>query len=303
MPAVRGQRPRRVVHDDIGAMAEHVRLDTDRGDKTRVARRHAHVLDAADGFPQGARQVAVRRRELVGELVLPALECGVALGDQDALVGVADPLHVDAQSEAIEKLRSQLALFRVHRAHEDESRGVAEGDALALDDVDAHCRGVEQHVDQVVIEQVDLVDVEDVAVRLGQDARLEPLGSRAQGRLDVDRAHDAILGGVDRKLDHPHAALVVRQRAHGLQARPAVGAQRILVGRVAAEVAALDDVMLRQQPRQRPNRRRLARPLFAPDQDATDCRHDGVEDERELHRLLADDRGERIGMTVERDAH
>ena len=47
--------------------------------------------------------------------------------------------------------------------------------ALTLDDVDPERRGVEQHVDEVVVEQVDLVDVEDPAVRYGEQARLERL--------------------------------------------------------------------------------------------------------------------------------
>ena len=46
-------------------------------------------------------------------------------------------------------------------------------DALALDDVDPERGRVEQDVRQVVVEEVDLVDVEDAAVRLGEQARLE----------------------------------------------------------------------------------------------------------------------------------
>jgi len=40
---------------------------------------------------QGSGQVVVGGGELVGELVVAALEGGVALGDEDALVGVAMP--------------------------------------------------------------------------------------------------------------------------------------------------------------------------------------------------------------------
>ena len=52
---------------------------------------------------------------------------------------------------------------------------MAERHPFALDHVDAHRRRVQQHVDQVIVEEVDLVDVEDVAIRLGKHARLEPL--------------------------------------------------------------------------------------------------------------------------------
>jgi hypothetical protein len=50
---------------------------------------------------------------------------------------------------------------------------VAEADALALDHVDAHRGGVEQQVNDVVVEQVDLVHVQQPAVRRRQHARLE----------------------------------------------------------------------------------------------------------------------------------
>src|SRR5439155_23839710 len=103
------------------------------------------------------------------------LERRVALGDQDAFVGVADALDVHAEPEAVEQLRPQLTLFRVHGPDEDEAGGVAVRNTFPLDDVDAYSRRVEEDVHEVAIEQVHLVDVEDVAVRLGKDAGLEAL--------------------------------------------------------------------------------------------------------------------------------
>ena len=235
--------------------------------------------------------------------MVAAREGSVAFGDQNTLVRVADAFDIDAQTEAIEQLRPQLALLGIHGPDEDEARGVAERNAFALDDVDAHRGCVEEDVNQVVVEQVDLVDVEDVAVRLGQHAGLKAPGACAQRGFQVDRADDAILGCVDGQLDHPHAAPVVRQDTGRPQPAAAVGAQGFHVGRVAAEVAAFDDVVLRQQPGQRAHGGRLAGPLFPSDEHPADGRDDGVENQRELHRLLADDRGEGIGMAVEGHAH
>ncbi len=111
-------------------------------------------------------------------------------------------------------------------------------DALALDGVLPHRRGVEEHVDDVVVEQVHLVDVEDVAVGLGEDARLELLLTALDRRLDVDRADDAILGRVDGQLDDAHPAAPARQR---VATRHALGALRALqigvIGR--APIAAI----------------------------------------------------------------
>ena len=55
-------------------------------------------------------------------------------------------------------------------------------DAVALDHVDARHGDVEQHVDEVVGEQVDLVDVQHPAVGGGQQAGLEADLAAGQGR-------------------------------------------------------------------------------------------------------------------------
>ncbi len=77
--------------------------------------------------------------------------------------------------------------------------GCADRHALALDGVDAQRGGVEQDVREVVVEQVDLVDVEDSAVHLGEQARLERGDALAQRAGDVDRAGDAVVGRVERQ--------------------------------------------------------------------------------------------------------
>ena len=112
------------------------------------------------------------------------------------------------------ELRPQLALLGVHRADEQEARRVGDRDPLALDDVDPERGGVEQHVREVVVEQVDLVDVEDPAVRLGEQPRLERLLALAQRPRDVDRARDPVLGRVQRQVDDAPAPPDDRQAPH-----------------------------------------------------------------------------------------
>ena len=265
--------------------------------------RQPDVLDAVDRLSQRAGEIAVRRGELVGELVVAALESCIPLGDQHAFIWVADALDVHAKSEAVEQLRSQLTLFRIHGPDEDEARRVAEGDAFSLDDVDAHRRRVKKDIDEMVVEQVDLVDVEDVAVRLGQHAGLEAPLAGAQRGLDVDRADDTVLGGVDRQLDHPHASLVVRQCAGRAQLFPAVRAERVPVGWVAPEVAALDDVVLGKKPCQAADGGRLSSALLPANEHAANRGHDRVEDQGQLHRFLADDRRKGVRVPVESDTH
>src|SRR5206468_10321960 len=117
----------------------------------------------------------------------------------DALGDVAVAAHLDGDAEAVEQLRPQLALLRVHRADQQEAGGVADADALALDVVDAQGGGVQQQVDEVVAEEVDLVDVEDAAVGGGQQAGLEGAPALDQGALQVQRPGDPVGARPDRQ--------------------------------------------------------------------------------------------------------
>ena len=80
-------------------------------------------------------------------------------------------MHVDGEAEPVQQLRPQFTLFGVHGADQHEPGLVAVRDAVAFDVHPAHRRGVEQHVDEVVVQEVDLVDVQHAAVRAGQQAR------------------------------------------------------------------------------------------------------------------------------------
>ena len=110
-------------------------------------------------------------------------------------------MHVDGEAEPVQQLRAQLALFRVHGADQHETGLVAVRDAVAFDVHPAHRGGVEQHVDQVVVQQVDLVDVQHAAVCAGQQSRREGVLTVAQHTLQVQRADHAVLGGADGQLD------------------------------------------------------------------------------------------------------
>ncbi len=149
----------------------------------------------------------------------------------------------------------------------------------------------------MVVEQVHLVDIKDVAVGLGEHARLESTRALLQGRLEVDGPHHPVLGRVDRQLDHPHTSGRHRQLARP-RPLPAVGAPVLGVVRVAPEMTAFHHLLVRKQTCQRSHRRGLAGAFLAADEHAPDRRVDGVENQRELHLILADDRGEGVGVAV-----
>ena len=112
-----------------------------------------------------------------------------------------DTADLNDQAKAVEQLRAQLAFFGVHRADQDEAGRVRNADAFALDGVDAHRSRVKQHIDQMIVEQVDLVDIQEAAIGLRQQARLEAPLALGQGVLQVERADHPILRGGHRQLD------------------------------------------------------------------------------------------------------
>ena len=126
------------------------------------------------------------------------LEGQPAPDDPDTLVEIVLPADGDTQSEPVEQLGAQLALLGIHGTDQGESRRMGDTDSLPLDGVDAHRGGVQQQVDDVIIEQVHLVDVEDRPVRRSQQTGLEATSSLPQGSLHVEGPGDAVLGGPHR---------------------------------------------------------------------------------------------------------
>ena len=218
-----------------------------------------------------------------------ALELHDALQDLHALGRLVDALNIHAQGEAVEQLRAQIALFRVHRADQDEARRVGEGDALALDHVDAHGRRVEQQVNHVVVEQVDLIHVQQAAVGRRQHARLEVALALLDGLLDVQRAHDAVLGGADRQVHKAGAPASDRQFLAALDALAAVVALPVRPVRIATKGAVGDHLDFGQQRSQSARRRALGRAALTADQHTADLGADGVQGQGRCHAALADD--------------
>ena len=201
---------------------------------------------------------------------------------------------LDREPEAVEQLRAQLALLGIAAADQDEPGRMAHAQALALDQVLARGRDVEQEVDQMVLEQIGLVDVEEAAVGPRQQAGLERLLAPGQRPLEVERADDPVLGRAQRQVDHRHRHL---GRLHGARpsAQRAVGVHRVAGSprRVAVVAAAGHDLHLRQQRRQRPHGGGFAGAAVAEHQHAADRLIDRGDQQGLLHLLLADDGGER----------
>src|SRR5919112_1102884 len=66
------------------------------------------------------------------------------------LVRIAATDHLDRYTEAVQQLRPEFPLLRVHSAHQHKARRMPDADALAFDVVHAHGRHVEEEVYEVV---------------------------------------------------------------------------------------------------------------------------------------------------------
>jgi hypothetical protein len=188
-------------------------------------------------------------------------------------------------------LGAELALLGVHRPDEEEPGSVPHRDALALDVRGAQRGGVEEQVDQVVVQQVDLVHVEDAAVGGSEQARLEGLDPLGQRPLEVEGPDDAVLGGA-------HGQLHQTGRAGLAGCCGVVGtvrATRVGHGGVTGEPAAGDDVHGRQDGGQGADRRRFGGALLAAHEHAADGGGDGVEQQGQAHVVHADDGAEGVG--------
>jgi hypothetical protein len=59
--------------------------------------------------------------------------------------------------------------------------GMSYGYTLALYDVDAHGRRIQQHIFHMIVQEIDLVDIEDAAIAGCQDTRFQGLDSFFDG--------------------------------------------------------------------------------------------------------------------------
>ena len=99
-------------------------------------------FDPLAGLPDPRPQFALCVAKLATKAVWIGVEAFATVGDFDPVVGIVDRREIDHDVEPVQELRTEPSLLGVHRADQHEVRRVADGDALALDDVLAHRRGV-----------------------------------------------------------------------------------------------------------------------------------------------------------------
>ena len=219
-----------------------------------------------------------------------AIGLGAAVGFQ-ALLGVGQPAHQHPQPKAVQNLGPQAALFGVHGADEHEARAVGGREGSAAHGVMALGGSVEDGVDHLGGEQVDLVHIEQVAVRLGQDAFAQAKTALGRGPL-VQPAHHILQPRVEGQFNEPHPvyhgqgfALLILAGAVGAHGLQPPGLDVLGQAAVVAQAAR----HLGQQVDQPAHRRGLGRPPRADEQHPAHGRVDEGQQQAQFHFLLTHD--------------
>ncbi|CAM3378446.1 hypothetical protein DEDE109153_14135 [Deinococcus deserti] len=216
----RGQGPRSAVQNQIGTQAPYTRVGTEGGDRREQGVRQGDSRQPLPGCVQPLTQGGLLRVPGGLKTVRVRLESHAPAHDVRALRRFPWGLDIHAQAEAVQKLRPQRSLFGIHAAHQGKAGGLLDAQAVALHPVNAHGRGVQQDVDQMVGKQVDLIDIQHAAVGCGDQAAPEP-GLTAQCGVQVQAAHHPVLTGAQGQVDKRRRLAVLtcgqqrRQAARG----------------------------------------------------------------------------------------
>ena len=224
---------------------------------------------------------------------------GIApLDHLDALIEIGGRRDFHGEAKAIEELRTEITLFGIPTADEDEACGMAHTDPLALDDVLPGGGDIEQEIDEVILEEVDLVDVEVPAIRAREEPGFVRLLAAGERAFEVEGADHAILGGAEREVDDGDGGFVGAELLAGVQVRLAVGAEA--AGRrlgITSVAAPIDHRHRGEEGGEGADRGGLGGPAMAEDQHPTDGRVDRGEEDGPLHLVLTDDGREGEGDT------
>ena len=296
-PSIGGDSAGGLVHHDVAAQAVHLVLGANVGNQPQDVFAHRHL---GQQFPAAEQPLP-----FLPLLFQPAGHKGMGV----CLVGDAAAhhfppflrghytVHFHGQPEAVQELGTEVALFRVHRPYQDKLGGMAYRNALPLHVVASHSRGVQQHVNQVIIEQIYLVNVEDAPVSGGNQARLKALAAGLDGLLNVQGTDQPVFAGAHRQVNDTH---LVADRRIIVGARFAPLAQTLPRLRGATIGAALKHGYLGQQGGKRTDGGGLGRAFLAPDKNTANLGIDGVEKQRPLHRGLPDNGGKGEGRLLAR---
>src|SRR6185312_2597646 len=196
--------------------------------------------------------------------------------------------HLHHHPEAVEQLWTQLALLLIHRTQQGDPRGMLHREPFALHAVDAHRRDIQQNVNEVVRQKVDLIDVENPAVRRRQQAGLKRLSSILQRPFKIEAAEHTVLTGSQGQIYERY-----RGRLHGAELTVAHLASGRRLARSAVVGTPNHSLDRWHNACQAPSGSTFRTAFLATNQHPANAWIDRAKKERTLELLLADERSKR----------
>ena len=260
---------------DLGSQQQNVIRDRD-------LREQLHrTLDAADFFLL---------------LILPCIEerlrirfiSQTAFDDFSSLFRILFANDLDGKSETVKKLRTDVPFFRVHRSNKYKTGRMRPRNAFTLDGIDPHSGRVKKYIDDMVIQQIDLIDIENIAVRICENTCFEGTLAFTDSGFDIQCPDDTVFRRTDWKLDHFH-----RQHLYFRFCMVVFFMAFItpvcLVIRIIMETASLDAAARRKKVSKSAHSGRLCRPFLALNQYSAQFWIDDIQHKCSFHRILPDD--------------
>ena len=121
------------------------------------------------------------------------------------LFGILKAIHQDSQTKAILDLGSQCPLLWVHRSYQGKARSIDSAQGTSSYRHPTLSSRVEDGIDDNVVEQVDLVDIEQISVRVSQNAPFQSNLLLLDSHSLIDPADHVFQSGIQGQFDEPHA--------------------------------------------------------------------------------------------------
>mmetsp|Transcript_9345 Transcript_9345/g.25267 ORF Transcript_9345/g.25267 Transcript_9345/m.25267 type:complete len:654 (+) Transcript_9345:467-2428(+) len=281
-----GKDFRPVAHDAASPGLLHQVLDLLIGDD--------HLLKVLTGEDDAGSQGVSGLFRLLQHLSREILEPGRGLDGANPRVERVGHVRREGHGNTVKKMLPQRPLLRVVRRQKQRATRVRDGDTLALHDVHPVRKDGEQQVGNAVVQKVDLVNVQDASVGLGQEPRLENRLPFLHGGFNIDRPHETILRHAQRNLDERRVPDLDRHLVHGGELLGQAILPLVRIRRIRIANAPLNDLDGGEQGVHPSGHDRLGGSPPSRDGDPAELVINGPQQQRLLDVIHSDDLRERI---------
>ena len=149
----------------------------------------------------------------------------------------------------------------------------------------------------MILKQVDLIHIEDIAVRGRQNTGLERLASMLDRRLHVECPDHTVLCRTDGQLHHAHRNFFLQQLSLCASLLTGITVELGACG-ITVTGTAVHGVQIRQERSGSTYGSGFCRSLLSLDEHTAERRHDYTEEKCRLHLFLPNDCSKRVGCPL-----